>query len=268
MAHTCRAPQSCYNGPGAPHGETADGACHPGARPQNKLARTPYPPQLFNAACHIVCSRLNITPTLDHVHRDLSVFTFLWDLRHVFLVLVKGTVEAIKCYLRLPRRPTVRTLLHPAIGDAPVDLPRPLRRFGAAHFPATQTHPTPTIMRKWYHSGLVQRCQTEDELLALLSKVDPHKVHTTRLHYVLTTAAEDAKLAMELVKHKIGEPVPWPLLRELADDPHDNLQVLVAEEVRRATDGGGGGDNDGDNDDDDEDDDELEYFPFGECFGI
>ena len=143
--------------------------------------------------------------------------------------LAPGTCEALRLYMRLPRRADVQTLLHPATENAEtVNVPCALRQFCAAHFLPTQTHPTTTLLRKWYHTELIKLCKVENKLLEVFRVADAHSGRVARQHYVLRDPADDATLARELVMAMLTETVKWPELLECADADPAILQAMQA----------------------------------------
>ena len=180
--------------------------------------------------------------------------------------LAPGAVEAIKCYMRLPRRPDVQELIvPPRAGTKHAGVPRALWSFAQKHLPTGYTKPTVNLLRKFFHTYLTEMTRTEDKLLEVLKVIDAHSVAVARKHYVLRDPAVDAKLAEQLVKLALGKTVPWPGATELED-------YGVKEGGTLALPNAGLSFSDGKEEyveeESDDENDILIYWNGGECFGI
>ena len=128
-----------------------------------------------------------------------------------------GVVQALKCYLSLPRRPTCSTLLVPCRATTEhVHVPNALWKFACDHLPSGDySKPTVNLLRKYFHTILMDLSRSEEKLLELMKVIDAHSVSVARKHYVLRDPAKDANLAKQLVKVALKETVPWPSAGEL-----------------------------------------------------
>lgn len=123
---------------------------------------------------------------------------------HVYVSLAKwiapGTLAAMKKYLGLPRNTSSTKFLIRADGSADtMSLPNYVRRFCEAFLPTAATHPTVSLLRKWYHTRIAQLARTEDGLLNMFKTVERRSTEVAQRHSVLKTPADDAKLAKALV---------------------------------------------------------------------
>ena len=135
----------------------------------------------------------------SHVYGDLAKW------------LAEGSKEAMTTYAGLPRRDDCETFFHPSFeGVRTVDVHHALKRFGEKFLPECQQKPTVNLMRKWYHTKLMTMSKTEDELYALMSRIDAHSQSVAAKHYVLQNPEHDANLAKILVEEVLGTTVPWP----------------------------------------------------------
>lgn len=159
-----------------------------------------------------------------HTHKTSSTYGSLakW--------VAPGTAQAIKTYMSLPCREGIKTLFVPLDEEADhISIPKAFQKFCKAYLPATCTHPTVNLMRKWYHTELYKMATSDDRLLQLMQSIDAHSTRVARKHYVLQTPADDAKLAQALVHSMLGKPVPWPSEAELQDvdsTPASYLQLV------------------------------------------
>ena len=79
--------------------------------------------------------------------------------------------------------------------------------------PAENSHPTPTLIRKWFHTVLMKYKKMEKKLYRLLLVIDGHSENVTRKHYSLKDPEEHANLAKELVFHILRPgPADWPAM--------------------------------------------------------
>ena len=102
------------------------------------------------------------------------------------------------------------TLLVPLDGSQAVNVPTSLRKFNAKYLPQDITCPTVNLLRKWYHTFLMEMTSTHRTLLEVKQRVDAHSAATGLKHHVLRDHAADARLAAVLVQHVLGKTVPWP----------------------------------------------------------
>ena len=109
--------------------------------------------------------------------------------------LAPGTLDAMRCYASLPRRPDVRTFFHPAGDDgAEVPLDVAFEKFATDFFPATGPRPTVRMLRRLYHGSRLPRAPAADR----------------SWHVIARTSAEDAANMRLLVESTFGLPVTWP----------------------------------------------------------
>ncbi len=173
--------------------------------------------------------------------------------------LAPGTVEAAKAYLRLPRRAGVDTFLCPAKkGTAHVDVPSALRTFCHRYVGQGFTFPTINLLRKWYHNAIRGIAADDARLHKLFAVVDAHGAGVQDKYYRFRTPAADVKLAKHLVECLLGNTVPWPGPSELVGKVKEEVLALMQVEHGAGADLGAG----------DDEEEELEYFEFGEYFGI
>ena len=78
-----------------------------------------------------------------------------------------GTLDAMRCYAGLPRRPDVRTFFHPADDDgAEVRLDVAFEKFATDFFPATGPRPTVRMLQRFYHGSRLPRAPAARSFLA------------------------------------------------------------------------------------------------------
>ena len=196
---------------------------------------------------------------------------------HVYGSLAKwlapGVVEAMKTYMRLPRPTNVATLLVPPRAHTEtVAINKNIARFARVHLPSNCEVPTATLLRKSFHTVLMNLTDTEDKLLKLVEVIDAHSTAVARKHYVLRDPAADAKLAKRLVAVTLGDTVPWPQEGEIDTYitgpqleltlPHCNNDMHV-DSAELYT-----GDQHVAAEMEDEDDDELDWWGFASTFGV
>ena len=124
-----------------------------------------------------------------------------------------GTIEAIKCYARLPRRQGVTTFLVPAYADTElVDVPSALHRYCKKYLPLDKEAFTVNILRKWAHTeGFRMVARNAEQLHHLFTAIDGHSARVADKHYILKDPEDDAALAKEMVKVLWqGRTTPWP----------------------------------------------------------
>ena len=181
--------------------------------------------------------------------------------------LAPGTIAAIRCYLGLPRRAGVETLLCP-VGEytSEVDIPSALRLFCARFFPTGCTPCKVNLLRKWYHTKLHGLATRGDTLLEILRVVDGHSASVANKHYILHGPADDAKLAKHLVHALIGQTVPWPTSLALEDRTDDAVIQLVAR--MDGEDDASSAQDTSQKEDADDHEGDLEWFANAHLFGI
>lgn len=124
-----------------------------------------------------------------------------------------GTMEAMKCYMRLPRRQGVTTFLAPAhAGTERVDVPSALHRYCKKYLPQCIEDVTVNILRKWFHTtGFRTVIKDMDKLHHLFTVIDAHSARVTDKHYILKSPEDDAALAKEMVQVIWqGPTTAWP----------------------------------------------------------
>ena len=178
----------------------------------------------------------------------------------ILCVLAKqGTEEAIKTYMKLPCKDTVKTLFVPIMANKEtISIPKYLDKFSKVYLPSNATKPTVNLLRKWYHTELYKLSQHQDQLLELMVNIDAHSKDVAKRHYVLQTPKDDAKLAKCLVHSLLGKPVPWPYGAEKhqLDAMGATLQLLVDAVPDEGV------------DEDDIDEGEFQMWDFASFFGI
>jgi hypothetical protein len=219
-----------------------------------------------------VMDRFHVQEQLD---AGLDFLVCKWHkTSHIYGSLAKwlapGTAHACKVYLRLPRDASRQAFLLPAGDDvARADVPHYLRRFAELFVPKKFTSPTVNLFRKWYHTVLVNLARTENGLLEIMKRIDGHSAQVASRHYVLSTPADDARLAKSMVTTMLGEPVPWPENRELTDPAAKKAHVKAMALPVCDQEPAGHGQTSSDVEPEDEDADlELEYVEGLEAFGI
>ena len=61
------------------------------------------------------------------------------------------------------------------------------------------------LLRKYFHTALMNMTSTHDALLNVMLKIDAHSTPVALNHYVLRDPEDDAKLARVLVSAVLGE---------------------------------------------------------------
>ena len=173
-----------------------------------------------------------------------------------------GALQAVRCYVGLPRPPGVETFLVPA-GRATerVSIPSALRTF-VAHLLAKDTSkPTVNIMRKFFHRALRKATKTEEQLKQVMTVLDGHGRDVIDRHYALRDPEDDVALAKILVNVVLGTTAVWPEGPVTSDgheiaDMWSGFQSEIEDETAEKL-----------SEEDDEDID-LEWFPFAGLFGV
>ena len=177
---------------------------------------------------------------------------------HLAKWLAPGTLAAMRCYSNLPRREGVTTFFH-SVGarTAEVNIPGALLNFSKTYLPPPPefTRPGVNLLRKWYHTHLMNLTKTEDALLDVMKRIDAHSNDVAKRHYVLRDPQQDAKLAQLLVFAVLGQTVQWP-----EHHPLDDAQVEAQSRLPDIV--------DGPDVEDDAEEIDLEYFPGADFFGI
>ena len=86
---------------------------------------------------------------------------------------------------------------------------RTLHKFALKCFPLEKTRKTVKLLRKWFHTSLMQMTASHASLLEVMLRVDAHSAAVGLKHYVLRDHRADAKLAEILVMAVLGPTVPW-----------------------------------------------------------
>ena len=213
--------------------------------------------------------------SLDHVLAQLSAdLDYLLCPEHktsrIYGTLAKwmspGLLQAVRCYLTLPRPDGVKTFLVPAGRETErVNVPSAFRTFAAHLLPKDKSTPTVNIMRKYYHRALMKLSGSEDKLKEVMTVLDGHSKAVIDRHYALRDAEDDVRLAKMLVKVVLGETAAWPDGQVTSDaNQLEDVWSTFAGELEDQT----GADLDVDGGDGDNDDEDLDWFPFAEYFGI
>lgn len=122
-----------------------------------------------------------------------------------------GLVEAIKCYMSLPRHDCDGNLLLPAQGGCNrISFASCLHTFCKKFLPAEKSYPTVNLVRKWLHTSLMKLTDTKDKLKEVMLLIDAHSKSVQDRHYWLREPEDDVKLAKLLVHTIFGATVPWP----------------------------------------------------------
>ena len=129
--------------------------------------------------------------------------------------LAPGTVDAMTCYSALSRRDAATFLVAVPRGVTDVSVPGALHMCGLKYLPQEKTKPTLNLLRKWFHTRLMQMTAPHSSLLELMQRVDAHSTAVGLKHYVMRDHTADAKLAEVLVMAVLGPTVPWPAYMEL-----------------------------------------------------
>lgn len=178
--------------------------------------------------------------------------------------LAPGTVAAMECYAGLPRDGNITSFLVPTNPKADhVVVPECLVRFSKKYLPIGFTRPTVNLLRKYFHTALINMTSTHDALLNVMRKIDAHSTSVALNHYVLRDPEADAKLARVLVSAVLGETVPWPGQDTLGDVQIACKALLefASSKAYAAT----GGEIDDLNEPDDM---ELDWWDAGAAFGV
>ena len=124
-------------------------------------------------------------------------------------------VEALQCFLELPRAESETLLLFPTANGTPALVHHALYKFNRAHLPTDCANVSNTLWRKYHHSELMNLTSDDAKLQRLLTIIDAHSSQTQWKHYILRDPAHDANLAKEMLKVTFGDHVPWPSSEEL-----------------------------------------------------
>ena len=150
---------------------------------------------MTNNSDHVLCSQHKTAKTYGEVAKWLS----------------PGLRSALQVYATLPRPEGIETLLVPVTcGATVVPLHSCLRVFARRYLPASRAMPTFNLMRKMFHTALMDLSDTEDKLQELMKIVDAHSKEVQRKHYCLKKPRVEVKLAQALVHAVLGGTVPWP----------------------------------------------------------
>jgi hypothetical protein len=170
---------------------------------------------------------------------------------------------AVASYLRLPRHAGVELFLVPAnVGTEHVDVPSAFRTFCSHLLPSDCSTPTVNLMRKLFHTKLIDITKDEESLKAIMSRLDGHSVRTINRHYCLREPAHDVALAKELVAAILGTTAAWP------SGGGVGIATAELEDVWKQLHAAAPECDEGKGDPEDYLEPELEYWDFGEFFGI
>ena len=102
-----------------------------------------------------------------------------------------GLKECFRCYMSLPRPAGMETFLVPATQDADtVPLHSSLRTFSKRHLPGGKSRPTFNLIRKWFHTALMDLTDTDEKLKKMMKVVDAHSEKVQEKHYILKDSQE------------------------------------------------------------------------------
>ena len=113
-----------------------------------------------------------------------------------------GLVEALKAYTALPRPAVDGYFFLPAQGGAKMCFHACLRTFCKKFLPADKTFPTVNLVRKWFHSELMNLSSTREKLMELMTAIDAHSKTVQNRHYILVQPEDEVNLATMLARHK------------------------------------------------------------------
>ena len=171
-----------------------------------------------------------------------------------------GVRGMMQLYRQVPRPPGCTTFFVTASGGH-MQFNHCLKRFAAAYFPADKVAPRVNLMRKWIHSYLVRATQTEQELKKLMVLVDKHSKAVQEKHYIIKDPRTDANLAKQIMLLVFpGGLVKWPSAAEVAAAMPGIRKRLYGTAAASAGEDGPG--------EDDEEEDELQYWAWGDLFGV
>ena len=125
-----------------------------------------------------------------------------------------GLVEALKAYTALPRPAVDGYFFLPAQGGTKMCFHACLRTFCKKFLPADKTFPTVNLIRKWFHSELMNLSSTKVKLMELMTLIDAHSKTVQNRHYILMQPEGEVKIAKMLVNLLLGETVQWPSAEE------------------------------------------------------
>ena len=170
-----------------------------------------------------------------------------------------GTVKAIECYLRLPRKKSSHYFLFVGKQDVRVNVAKALKAFVQAYL--TGSFVTILLLRKWFHSELMRLARDQEAVIQLFTRIDKHSAQIARKHYVLVSVEDDVGLAKEITMTMLGETVPWPTDSHGDDtvkaimEMSDGVELQVDEEADEGA-------------IDEHDEEILDWWPLGACFGL
>ena len=113
------------------------------------LSMAHFSKQIADGKDFIVCDKHKTS----HVYGNLSKW------------LAPGTIASMMCYGRLPRRDGVDTFLVPTTAGQAINVPGALRRFGEKYILDEFNHPKVTILRKMYHTKLMELTATHEVIV-------------------------------------------------------------------------------------------------------
>ena len=198
---------------------------------------------------HFVCSE----------HKTWQVYGSIAKL------LTPGLFQAFCCYKSLCRPEDCTIFLVPANDTSgTVSLPKSLQRFCKLFLGDKHVWPTFNQVRKFFHRALMDLTSNTEQLKELMVILDAHSKQVQDRHYILRDPEDDVKLAKELVKAVLGRSVTWPTAADVNKCQLGQALELILE--------GKASDEELQEEEEEtsaeEDEEELEYWEFGEFFGV
>ena len=187
-----------------------------------------------------------------------------------------GLFVAFDIYATFPRPDDCETFLVPvqsAAGGA-LSLLSHQATFCRRHLADCEGIPYLTnINRKWWHTDMMRLTRDMESLKELFCVLDAHSKEVQGTHYILRSAADDVRLADELIKAKLGETVAFPSDEEI--ELYCNAHPALAAKLdkicgaqREGADQDDASSDAGANIESDDDSEPLEPWAMGHLFGV
>lgn len=198
---------------------------------------------LQNGHAYVICKKHKTSKTYGELCKRLT----------------PGLHKAFQSYSLIERPEGCTTFLVPVHERTEkVSLPHALKCFCKLFLPEGSFHPWYNLVRKWFHNTLMQLTKDEKKLKEFMVKMDAHSVSIQDKHYIIRSPKDDVALADQLIQHVLTQPVPWPSWGEVqsfVDAKGGNVHGYIPDTDVEDTQELHG-------------EAEMEFWEFGEMFGV
>ena len=184
----------------------------------------------------------------------------------IIKLLTPGLFQCLFAYSKLPRPTACKYFIVPvSLGAETISMHTSLKTFSNTFLKECKVKLTTNQVRKLFHKKLMSLTKNENRLKDFMSILDAHGRKVIDKHYLLKDPEDDVVMAKALVSQVIGKTVAWPTQESVDEfsvtNDFDKIVEGVIMEAELQNE-------DEDCDDGDGDDDCLEWWKFGELFGM